>query len=181
MRRLASMGLVVLALSGCGGLAIEDFEGTEPAFVPEEVLLGSTRVYGVFQDRFGTVRRQFVADVEGRMEGDVLVLDERFQFADGETDTRVWRIEKVGEGRYEGTANDVIGTATGQVAGQALNLQYDVDLEVGDSTWRVHFDDWLLLQPDDVIINRATVTKFGFTVGELTAVFTKVDEGASEG
>ena len=37
----------------------------------------------------------------------------------------------------------------------------------------VVFDDWMFLQPDDVLVNRATVSKFGFKVGEVTLFFTK--------
>lgn len=176
IRRLCALALL-LALPACGGMAIEDFEGTEPRFVPEEYLLGQTRVFGLFQDRFGTVRRQFVADIEGRMEDGVLILDEDFRYADGTTDERTWRFEKVGDDRYEGTAGDVVGTATGIVRGQAFHLEYDLELEVGDDVWRVHFDDWLLLQPNGVVINRATVSKFGITVGELSAFFVKPEQG----
>jgi hypothetical protein len=174
---LALAGLLLLA--GCGGMTIEDFEGTEPVFVPEQYFPGRTRVWGVFYDRSGSVRRQFTADVEGRLEDGVLVLDEAFQFKDGATDTRVWRLENLGDGRYEGTANDVIGTAEIRIEGQAINLNYDVDLEVGDETYQVHFDDWLILQEGDVVVNRATVTKFGFTVGELIAFFQKVEPPAA--
>lgn len=171
--RALLLGLLVLA--GCGGFSPDDFEGTGPVFVPEDYFLGDFKVYGLFLDRFGEPRRQFVADVTGRLEDDVLVLDEQFRFADGDTDTRVWRIRKVGEGQYEGEANDVIGTAVGRVTGQALNFSYDVDLEIGDDSWRVHFDDWLLLQPDGVVINRALVTKWGIEVGRLLAFFMPVE------
>ncbi|MDX1540646.1 MAG: DUF3833 domain-containing protein [Geminicoccaceae bacterium] len=171
-------GLLVLLLGACGGLSADDFAGSEPRFVPEEALLGEWRVYGLVLDRFGEPRRQFRADVTGRMEGDVLVLDESFLYRDGETDERVWRIRKVGEGRYEGEADDVVGTAIGTVSGQALNFRYDIDLEVGDDTWRVHFDDWLLLQPEGVIVNRAEITRYGVQVGQMLAFFEPVGERA---
>ena len=169
--------LLFIGIAGCStGPSIEDFEDTTPAFVPEEYLVGKTKVWGIFQDRFGVVRRQFVADVVGSIEGDVLTLDETFEYADGEEDKRVWKITKLGEGRYEGEANDVIGKAVGEVNGQAFHLSYYVDIEVGeDSFWRVHFDDWLIRQPDGVVINRAVVTKYGVKIGELSAFFKKVD------
>jgi hypothetical protein len=31
----------------------------------------------------------------------------------------------------------------------------------------------MFLQPDDVLINKATVKKFGFTIGEVTLAFKK--------
>jgi len=166
-----------LGLIGCSsGPKIEDFDDTSPVFVPETYLLGETRVWGIFQDRFGTVRRQFVADVVGTVDGNVLTLDETFEYADGEKDKRIWKITNLGDGRYEGEANDVIGKAVGEANGQAFHLSYYVDIEVSeDSTWRVHFDDWLMLQEDGVVVNRAIVTKFGVKIGELSAFFKKID------
>ena len=38
---------------------------------------------------------------------------------------------------------------------------------------KITFDDWIFLQDDRVAINRATMTKFGFKVAELTVVFVK--------
>ena len=75
-----------------------------------------------------------------------LVLDESFVYADGEHATRLWRIRPLGNGEYEGTAGDVVGTARGRVAGNAMNWVYDLDLPINGSVWRVHFDDWMLLQ-----------------------------------
>ena len=36
---------------------------------------------------------------------------------------------------------------------------------------KVSFDDWIFKQDEEVAINRATLTKFGFKVGELTVFF----------
>ncbi|MDH3909864.1 MAG: DUF3833 domain-containing protein, partial [Rhodospirillales bacterium] len=52
--------------------------------------------------------------------------------------------------------------------------RYRFALKVGDDTWNVTFDDWLFLQSDGVLINRAEVTKFGIKLGEVTLVFRKV-------
>jgi hypothetical protein len=38
---------------------------------------------------------------------------------------------------------------------------------------KITFDDWIFKQDEDVAINRATLTKFGFKVGELTVFFKK--------
>ena len=48
-----------------------------------------------------------------------------------------------------------------------------MDLKVGDGSWRVSFDDWMFLQPDGVLVNRARVKKWGFEIGEVTLFFTK--------
>ena len=152
----------------------EDFAGMEPRFLLEEYFEGHTRAWGIFQDRFGNLRRQFVVDIEGTWDGETLTLVEDFVYSDGETEQRIWRVQRTGEHSYEGTADGVVGTAEGRAYGNAVNWAYDFDLRVGDRTWRVHFDDWMFLQDDDTMINRATVTKWGFTVGEATIFFQRV-------
>jgi hypothetical protein len=39
------------------------------------------------------------------------------------------------------------------------------------SDWVLSLDDWMFLQPDGVLLNRATMSKFGFRVGEITIAF----------
>ena len=107
------------------------------------------------------MRRQFRVDVTGIVDGDLLTLDERFVYNDGETDRRIWRIRDKTNGEFEGEAADVIGKATGTAAGNALNWTYEMNLKVGGGTWRVTFDDWMFLQEDGVLINRAPASKNG--------------------
>ena len=181
MRRSFLLFLVVLlALTGCGGMKPEDFSGTEPRFVLEDFFAGRTRAWGLFQDRFGTVRRQFVVDIEGTWDGETLVLVEDFTYDDGETERRVWRIRKLDDHTYEGRADGVIGTARGKAYGNALNWRYDYNLPIGDDTWRVHFNDWMFLQHDGVMINRATVTKWGLEIGEASIFFHRLADAPTD-
>ena len=73
----------------------------------------------------------------------------------------------------------MIGIAKGEAYGNALNWRYDMDLKVGDGTLRVHFNDWMYLQPSGVLINKARVSKFGFDVGEVTLAFMKPEQAAA--
>lgn len=164
----------LIVLSGCTNMKPSDFSETSPELRIEDYFAGQTRAWGIFEDRFGNLRRQFVVDIQGRWDGEALVLDERFRYSDGETDRRVWTIRKIDEHRYEGRADDVIGTATGESYGNALNWRYDMDLKVGEGTLRVHFNDWMFLQSSGVLVNRARVSKFGIAIGEVTLFFQKV-------
>jgi hypothetical protein len=173
--RLGGVLIALLLVGGCSTMKPIDFKDNEPKLTLERYFLGTTRAWGLFEDRFGTVRRQFTVDITGSRDGDDLVLDERFRYSDGETDRRVWRIRRTGEHGYEGRAADVVGVATGEAYGNALNWRYEMDLKVGDRTLRVHFDDWMFLQPSGVLLNRARVSKFGIDIGEVTLVFMKPD------
>ena len=84
----------------------------------------------------------------------------------------MWSIEKIAPASYEGTADDVIGSAKGIVSGNTLNWKYDMRLKVGSKV-KVHFDDWMFLQPNGVLINKATVSKLGLDIGRVTIAFTK--------
>ena len=48
-----------------------------------------------------------------------------------------------------------------------------IDLKMGDDLLRVRFDDWMFLQPDGVLLNRARVSKWGIEIGQVTLVFKK--------
>ncbi|MGQ9368656.1 DUF3833 domain-containing protein [Azospirillum sp. ST 5-10] len=153
------------------GIAATDAAGRPADFRPEDYFAGGTRAWGLFEDRFGTVRRQFTVDIRGVWDGRELVLEEDFLYADGGTQRRVWRIVRTGEGRYEGRADDVVGVATGRAAGNALRWRYAMDLAVGRSVWRVRFDDRMFLQPGGVLINRADVRRWGVRIGTVSLFF----------
>lgn len=153
------------------------FADAEPKFVLEEYFSGETRAWGLFEDVFGTLRRQFVVEITGSREGDVLVLDERFLYADGERARRVWRIRRTGPHSFEGEADDIVGKAQGTAYGNALNWRYQMDLPVNGSVWRVTFNDWMLLQPGGVLLNRARVSRWGLPIGSVSLSFAKPGPG----
>lgn len=172
--KISTLIFALIVLSGCTSMKPSDFSKAEPLLRIEDYFVGQTRAWGIFEDRFGNLRRQFVVDIQGSWDGESLILDERFRYSDGETDRRVWTIKKIDEHRYEGRADDVIGTAIGESYGNALNWRYDMDLKIGEGTLRVHFNDWMFLQSSGVMVNRARVSKFGIAIGEVTLFFQKV-------
>ena len=167
-------GVASAAATGCASSSsLAQFEDAPRQLVLEEYFLGETSAYGLFEDRFGKVRRQFKVDITGELDGNRLTLTENFLYDDGERETRIWEIDVLGDGRYRGTAGDVTGVAEGQVSGNAFNWKYKVDLKVGGSTWNVGFNDWMFLMQDDVLLNRAYVTRYGIEIGQVTIAFRK--------
>ena len=86
---------------------------------------------------------------------------------------RVWTITSLGNGRYKGTAADVIGEAEGLARGNALRWGYTLRLPVDNTTYDVQFDDWMYLMDDRVMLNKARMSKFGIDLGEVTLSFYK--------
>ncbi|MEQ8334408.1 DUF3833 domain-containing protein [Nisaea sp.] len=172
-RALPYLLVVLLSLGACSSMKIDDFAETRPVFSPEVYFAGQSRAWGMFQDRFGNLKREFTVDLQGDWDGTTLTLTEDFDYSDGEKEQRIWRITKTGDGTYDGRADDVVGVAKGFARGNALNWSYDLMLKVGDSRIKVRFDDWMFLQPDGVLINKADVSKFGITIGTVTLFFKK--------
>ena len=151
----------------------EDFKGKEPRLIIEEYLSGNVKAWGVLQNRSGKVTRQFSADLNGQWDGKQLTLDEKFSWDDGEIQNRQWQITKIDENNYEGSAGDVVGIAKGYSYGPAFKFEYVLLVPVKGKEMKITFDDWIFKQDDRVAINRATMTKFGIKVAELTVVFVK--------
>mgnify|MGYP006285500677 CR=1 FL=1 len=160
-------------LSSCAGQTLSHYEGATPAFDLQEYFTGPVKAWGIVQDRSGNIVRRFDVDMVGTWDGDTGTLDEDFRYYDGKTEKRIWTITRTGTHTYEGTAGDILGVAKGEKRGNALRWAYQMDLPVGDSTYRVNFDDWMYQMNDGVLINRSYIKKFGITFAELTIFFKK--------
>jgi hypothetical protein len=131
--------------------------------------------WGLFEARFGSLKREFSVLIRGGIEGEELVLREYFNYTDGETQQRTWRITQTGKNTYEGRAADVKGIATGTVKENVLTWKYTLELETGDRNIVVALDDKMYLQQDGSMINRASMSKWGVNVGEISLFFLPAD------
>ena len=166
--------LILLILTGCANtMKPTDFKDQKPRLIIEDYLSGNVKAWGVLQNRSGKVTRQFKANLNGKWDGSQLVLDEVFNWTDGEKQTRQWIIIKIDENNYEGTASDVVGKARGYSYGPAFKFEYVLLVPVKGKSVKISFDDWIFMQDERVAINRATMTKFGIKVAELTVMFVK--------
>ena len=160
-------------LGGCASPQVSDYASEKPALDLREYFNGTVDAWGVFTDRSGKVVKRFTVVMQCTWQGDQGVLDEDFTYSDGTKQRRVWRITRMADGRYTGRADDVVGEALGQARGNALRWQYTLALPVDGRVWEVQFDDWMYLMTDRVMLNKAVMSKFGITLGEVTLSFTK--------
>ena len=167
--------LLTILLTNCSGNKMKptDFKDQKPRLIIEDYLSGNIKAWGLLQDRSGKVTRQFSANLNGKWDGKQLILDEKFNWSDGDIQKRQWKINKINENNYEGTAGDVVGTAKGYSYGPAFKFEYVLLVPIKGKEIKITFDDWIFKQDDRVAINRAVMTKFGFKVAELTVMFVK--------
>ncbi len=166
--------IFILLLSACSKIDMKQFENNTPKLDLFSFFEGNTIAYGIFEDRFGNLKRQFRVNITGKLENNTLTLDEDFLYDDGEQANRVWKINKTIENDkvfYQGQANDIEGKAYGSISGNTLNWSYDIYLNIKESKIKVHFNDWIYKQSEDLAINRAYVSKFGINIGSVTLVF----------
>ena len=176
LSKLLFTGIAMSLLAGCAQRPVQDFASSQPQLKLEEFFDGDVIAYGLFEDRFGRLQREFKVNITGVVDGDTLTLTEDFLYKDGEVQQRIWTIKAMGLAEdgtrlYQGTAPDVVGVANGEIAGHALFWSYAVDLAMGDSDLRVQFDDWIYQMDEHVAMNRATISKFGLEIGTVTLVF----------
>ncbi len=162
-----------LGLTACASTGVEHYRAEPPVLDLKTYLNGTLDAWGMFQGRSGEVKKRFHVVIDARWEGDTGVLDERFTWSDGTTSKRVWTLKRQPDGSFRGRADDVIGEAVGEVAGNALRWRYVLVLPVDDKVYNVDFDDWMFLMDDKVMLNRSYMSKWGFRLGEVTLTFVK--------
>ncbi len=167
--------IISIFISNCSGNIMKptDFKDQKPRLIIEDYLSGNVKAWGILQNRSGKVIRQFSADLNGEWDGKQLILNEKFNWSDGEIQKRQWKINKIDEHNYEGTAEDVVGKAKGFSYGPAFKFEYVLLVPIKGKNVKISFDDWIFKQDNKMAINRAVMTKFGFKVAELTVTFSK--------
>ncbi|MEI7949545.1 MAG: DUF3833 domain-containing protein [Gammaproteobacteria bacterium] len=168
------MIMLALLLGSCGVVQVEDYNHSQPALDLRQFFDGNLKAYGMLQDRSGRMTRRFSATLHGSWQGETGTLVEHFSFDDGEQQDRTWILQHKGNGRFSGTAGDVVGTADGNSGGSVFQWQYSLNVPWRSNTLEVNLNDWLYLVDAQHLLNKTTLTKFGFRVGELTLVIEKI-------
>lgn len=170
---LALSGLILL--SGCAGVEVSDYRAESPTLDLRSYFNGRLNAHGMFQDRSGKVVKRFSVIIQADWKGDTGTLDEDFTYSDGTKQRRVWTLTRQADGTYIGRADDVVGEARGELAGNALRWRYVLALPVDGKVYHVNFDDWMFLMDDKVMLNRSFMSKFGFELGQVTLSFSKAE------
>ncbi|WP_426201136.1 DUF3833 domain-containing protein [Pseudomonas sp. TWP3-1] len=180
MTRFLLLLTLVLSVASCGSVDVARYADQKPALSLEDFFSRPVKAWGMFQKSNGEVTKRFGVDIVSRREDGNLILDERFLYSDGTRQRRVWTLTPEGQGRWSGRADDVVGVAKGQIAGNTLHWRYRLNLPVDDSTYEMSMDDWMYLMDEDTLINRTSMSKLGVEVGQVTLFFRRQSAGASQ-
>ncbi|WP_218355320.1 DUF3833 family protein [Alteromonas lipotrueiana] len=171
---LSFAGSLVL-LAGCAGAPEgQTYQQIQPKLNIEQFFNGNVKAWGIAQNWSGEVVQRFKVDINGRIEGDTLIMDETFDYGVGDgPKQRTWKITSDGTDSFIGRAADIDGPAQGTSYGNAFNFTYEMDLPVDDTTYHVNFDDWFFAFDDSTLMNKSYIKKYGVVVAEVTIFMQK--------
>ncbi len=170
------LGLLLTLTTACTP-SVSHYAGGQPSLDLRQYFNGTVQAWGLVQDYRDTVTRRFSVRIEASWQGDTGTLNEYFRFDDGEQQFRRWTLTRIDQHHYRGIADDVVGEAVGEISGNALRWQYTLRVPIDDTTYDIAFDDWMFLLDERHMFNKATMRKFGISVGEVTLFFQKPDSG----
>jgi len=165
--------MCVFLLSACSTQDVSLYANNEPKFELQDFFSGSLTAHGILKNRSGEVIRYFNATLEGSWENGVGTLVEEFLFDDGEIQSRTWIMTPDENGQYIATANDVTGFGEVKISGNALFMNYVLQVPYDGDVLEVNVDDRMYMVKDGVVINESVMTKFGFEVAYLSIVIQK--------
>ena len=168
--------LCVLLLTACSTSDVSLYAKNEPKFDLQSFFTGPLTAHGILKNRSGEVTRYFNATLEGRWKGGVGILAEKFVFDDGEIQHRTWIMTPNEQGEYSATANDVVGSGDIKISGNALFMNYVLQVPYDSDLIDVNVDDRMYMVKEGVVINESVMKKFGVEVGYLTIVIEKTPQ-----
>jgi len=172
IRGLLVVGVCLLLVS-CSNVVPNDYAHESPVLDFKNFLQGKLTGWGIYQDRSGRVVKRFRIDMTADWQGDVGKFTERFSFNDGSKQVREWVLTRIDDHHYTGKANDSVGEGKGEVRGNAMHWNYTISTQTDSGIYDLDYDYWMYLVDDKTLINRATLSKFGFQLGDIAVTFHK--------
>ena len=175
----AVVAMVGLVLQGCAHSNIARYSEGKPELVIEEFFSGTTTAIGTVSNRSGQVIRRFRARAIGSWsEADrTITVEETWYWDDGSVEPRLWRWEKLGDGRWRGFEDDLTGPATGVASGNTVHWKYAMGVDTNDyGRLTVSADDVMHLVDENNIVNLVDMYFFGFYVGQVVLHIQRGDD-----
>lgn len=166
------MGLLV-SLAACSQpLSIGHFAATTPEFDPVTFFTGHTASWGVLENHNDQPTGIVTTDCRGTADGEEgLHMVQHLTLPDGTTQTRDWHMRRTAPHHFAATANDMVGTATGEARGRVFHWRWVLATKPGDSLRNVVMEQWMYAETGGSMVNRTTIRKLGIILAEVTEQF----------
>jgi Protein of unknown function (DUF3833) len=151
-----------------------DYAGLGPQFDLRSHLSGPIQCEGMIFGPMGRVASRFVAEMDGKWDGNIGTLSEVFRYDSGTVQHRAWTLALANSGDITATAADVVGLGSGRVEGPGVVLRYRIRLTPEAGGHVLDVTDWMYLMENGTIMNRSQFRKFGIKVAELVATMRRI-------
>jgi hypothetical protein len=161
-------------LAGCSSMPVAEFDDSRPLFDPVSFFTGVTRSSGVIETRGGNPAKRITTKTEGVVKDGSLIIDQELAVVGSKVRYRHWKIRRTDAHHVEATANDIAGTARGEVYGNALRWSFTLVRKRGNPLANVRMSQSMYLQPGgETLIIRSVIRKAGIVVAQVTEQFRK--------
>ncbi|HEX2652580.1 MAG TPA: DUF3833 family protein [Xanthobacteraceae bacterium] len=158
-------------------MAIEDFNDSVPALLPEVFFVGRLEGWAVFESLVGGLQKRASISANGTLDTQTGAVSfvETYEFDDGHSDTLHWTIHKLRPGKYRGLENRLEDEAAGEQAGCAFHWRYTRDTPQADgSSTKLNFDDWFYAIDERACMVRGSAGRAGLPFGTAHVAYRKV-------
>ncbi len=171
--RIILSGILCLSIISCSSIKPTAFNNSIVKSDPVKFFVGRTQSYGVTEARNGKPASQITTQTEGIIKDGVVFIEQDLQTGNGKKNHRSWQLKQVDEHHLEATANDIEGTARGELNGNYFTWTFRLKVNRG-LIRHVKMSQQMYLMPDgQTMIIRSVIRKFGIIVLEITEQFKK--------
>lgn len=167
------MSVICFLVPGCSNNSLDYYGKKRDKIDLRSFFNGEIEGWGAIFDYKGRQTKSFHVAIKGTWNKNNGVLEEWFVFDDGEKTQRTWKVNFSDDVMFIAQAHDVIGKAHGKQNGNAININYVLNIPYNNSTINLNMDDWMYLVDKNIIVNRTSMKKFGFKVGEIVLFMQK--------
>lgn len=165
-------------LTGCGRDPRPlPFDAAGPTFDPVAFFDGHIQSWGVMEGRSGRPDGWVVTDCDGHADGpDRLRMAQHLSFQGAPAQDRTWTLWRTGPHRFQATASDMVGSASGEADGRSFHWTWVLARAPGQRPFDVTMEQWMYRLDDGSVMIRTTVSKLGFILTEFSERFARIGD-----
>ena len=132
---------------------------------------GRTASWGVIENRDGAPTAIVTTTTDATAEGAEGLHMVQHVMTGGKDTVRDWHLRRLGNGCFQATANDMVGTARGQSSGRTFHWTWTLAAKPGNGLFNVEMEQWMYLADNGTLMNRTIITKLGMRLAEISEQF----------
>ena len=161
------------------GLAPKATANLQKKFTLEGFFAGETIAKGTIFSKTVGASRSFNMTTRGTWDGKVLTLVETYRYAAGDSEKRIWKFTKTGDGKYTATSEEIEKKVKVEIKGRVASFKYQKKLSrPGKKPVKVTFTEQWALRKNGILASTTKLSKL-VRVGREAINFARVGNEAA--